>query len=116
MSHAAHDDPSLTTIPDIARDQRVRTAITLDELQNPIVCEALATWERMRQGRRMPSRADMGPRAMRGFLKHAALIQVVDGGQDFRYRVVGDAVIIQQGLALNGITTADLDARIPGYG
>jgi hypothetical protein len=57
-----------------------------------------------------------GPRVMRGFLKHMALIQVIDGGNDFRFRVVGDAVVIQQGMALNGVTTSDLDTRIPGYG
>jgi hypothetical protein len=116
MSHVAQDDPSLITIPDLPREQRVRTAIALDELQNPVVCEALTAWEAARRGRHMPSRANMGPRVMRGFLKHTALIQVVDGGCDFRYRVVGDAVILQQGVALNGMTTADLDARIPGYG
>jgi hypothetical protein len=116
MERASQDDPSLTTVPDVPREQRVRTAITLEELQNPVVCEALAAWERARQGRPMPSRIDMSPRVMRGFLKHTALIQVLDGGRDFRYRVVGDAVIIQQGVALNGMTTTDLDARIPGYG
>ncbi len=116
MSHAAQDDPALTTVPDVSRDQRVRTAIALEELRNPIVCEALAVWQRLRGDKRMPSRADMSPRVMRGFLKHMALIQIVEGGRDFRYRVVGDAVIIQQGVALNEMTTADLDARIPGYG
>ena len=116
MEHATRDDPSLITVPDVSREQRVRTAITLEELRNPVVCEALAVWERLRGEKRMPSRGDMSPRIMRGFLKHAALIQVVDGARDFRYRVVGDAIIIQQGVALNGMTTAELDARIPGYG
>jgi len=62
----------------------------------------------------MPSRAQMTPRVMRSFLKHTALLQVVEGG--FRYRVVGDAVNLQQGIMLQGMTTADLDARLPGYG
>jgi hypothetical protein len=116
MERSGQDDPSLTTVPDVSRDQRVRTAIALDELRNPIVCEALATWRRLCGARKMPSRADMSPRVMRGFLKHMALIQIVEGGRDFRYRVVGDAVIMQQNVPLNGMTTSDLDARIPGYG
>jgi len=115
MQRGTQDDPALTTVPDKqAAQQRVRTAIALGELRNPIVCEALANWQRLRGERRMPSRADMTPRAMRGFLKYTALLQVVDG--DFRFRVVGDAVIVQQSLPLQGITTADIDARIPGYG
>jgi hypothetical protein len=116
MDRATQDDPSLTTVPDAAADTRVRTAIGIEDLRNPVVCEALAAWDRIRADRQMPSRAEMSPRVMRGFLKHMALIQVIDGGNDFRFRVVGDAVVIQQGMALNGVTTSDLDTRIPGYG
>jgi hypothetical protein len=106
MDRATQDDPSLTTVPDAAADTRVRTAIGIEDLRNAVVCEALAAWDRIRADRQMPSRAEMSPRVMRGFLKHMALIQVIDGGTDFRFRVVGDAVVIQQGMALNGVTTS----------
>jgi hypothetical protein len=110
------DDPALKTLPDkTATPQRVRTAIALDELRNPFVREALETWERLRGNRRMPARADMTPRAMKGFLKYMTLAQALDGGH-FRYRISGDQVNIQQGMMLQGLTTADIDTRIAGYG
>jgi len=111
------DDPSLTTLPDAdAAPQRVRTAIALDELRNPVVCQALATWQRLRGDRRMPSRADMTPRAMKGFLKYMTLALALDGGRNFYFRISGDQVNIQQGMVLQGNTTDDIDARVPGYG
>ncbi len=117
MDRGRHDDPALTAVPDRPDgNQRVRTAIALSDLRNPAVCEALETWQRLRGERRMPSRADMSPRVMRGFLKYMALLQVLDEGRDFRFRVAGDAVNLQQGMPLQGMSTADIDARIPGYG
>ena len=42
--------------------------------------------------------------------------QPLDGGRDFRFRVSGDVVNIQQGMVLQGLTTADWDAKLPGFG
>jgi hypothetical protein len=107
----------LTAISDEPEaERRASTSIPLSKLRNPIVCEAFATWQRLCGGRRFPSRADMSPRAMRGFLKNMTLVQVLDGGQDFRYRVSGDAVNLQQGMNLQGVTLTEIDARIPHYG
>ena len=81
-----------------------------------MVREALQTWQRLRGTRRMPSRADMTPRAMKGFLKYMTLAQALDGGRNFYFRVSGYQVNIQQGIVLQGHTTDDIDARIPGFG
>ena len=53
---------------------------------------------------------------MRDFLKYTALIEVLEGGREFRFRVSADAVNLQQGMTLQGMTTADIDLRAPGYG
>jgi hypothetical protein len=117
MARDNPDDPALTTLADKeAQPQRVRTAIALDELRNPVVREALETWLRLRKDRRMPSRADMTPRAMKGFLKYMTLAQALDGGRNFYFRVSGDQVNIQQGMVLQGMTTDEIDTRVPGYG
>jgi hypothetical protein len=111
------DDPALMTLPDKqVTPQRVRTAIALDELRHPVVREALETWQRLRGVRRMPARADMTPRAMKGFLKYMTLAQALDGGRNFYFRVSGDQVNIQQGMMLQGLTTEEIDARIAGFG
>jgi hypothetical protein len=111
------DDPALKTLPDKeATPQRMRTAIGLDELRHPVVQAALETWERLRGERRMPSRADLSPREMKAFLKHVTLAQALDDGRTFYFRISGDQVNIQQGMVLQGLTTREIDARIPGFG
>lgn len=111
-----HGDPILTAMPPGKGGDRARTAIELADLRHPVVCAALAAWQKLRGERRMPSRAEMTPRVMRDFLRYTALIEVLEGGCEFRFRVSADAVNLQQGMMLQGMTTADIDRRAPGYG
>lgn len=116
MQGTRHESPVLTSLSDLPDgERRLPTEIALANLCNPIVCEALEAWKRLAGEKRMPARADMTPRVMRGFLKYMTLVQVLEGG-DFRFRVSGDVINIQQGMPLQGITTSDIDARLPGYG
>jgi hypothetical protein len=117
MRNGRQSDAPLTALPDPrAAEKRASTEIPLDDLRSPVVREALDTWQRLRGERLMPSRADMTPRAMRGFLKHLALLEVLEEGRDFRFRVSGDVVNIQQVMTLQGLSTSDWDARLPGFG
>jgi hypothetical protein len=117
MRNGRQSDAAVTALPDPkAAEKRASTEIPLDELHSPVVRDALDTWTRLRGERRMPSRADMTPRAMRGFLKYLSLLEVIDGGGDFRFRISGDIVNIQQGMVLQGLTTSDWDAKLPGFG
>lgn len=46
-------------------------------------------WQRQRGTRAMPSRSSISPAQLKPQLPHILLADVVDGGADFRYRVVG---------------------------
>jgi hypothetical protein len=46
-------------------------------------------WLEKRGSRSMPSRRDISPAHMKAQLPHILLADVIDGGMDFRYRVVG---------------------------
>ena len=46
-------------------------------------------WENRRGANAMPRRQDIAPSDMRAHLRHVLLADVIDGGQDFRYRLVG---------------------------
>lgn len=48
-----------------------------------------AYWQRQRGTATMPRRKDISPADMRAYLRHVLLADVIDGGADFRYRVVG---------------------------
>ncbi|HWA90027.1 MAG TPA: PAS domain-containing protein [Rhizomicrobium sp.] len=116
MSGGDHGDPVLTAMPPGKGRDRARTGIAIEDLKHPIVCEAYRVWNGLRGDTAMPARAAMTPKAMRGFLKYLALVEVLDGGREFRFRVSGDVVNVQQGMPLQGMTTADIDKRAPGYG
>jgi hypothetical protein len=93
-----------------------RNEIALAEIQNPTVRKALDVWERVRDGRAMPSRADMSPRALIGLLSNTAVVRVIDDGEDFEFRIVGDQIRVQQGAPLQGKRMNEVQAMLPGYG
>jgi hypothetical protein len=92
------------------------TSICPDDLRQPSTRDAYAAWLGARGERRMPSRADMSPRVMRKFLNYVALVELVDGGRDFRFRVVGDGIATKQKLPLIGKTLAEVDRMVPDFG
>jgi hypothetical protein len=57
-----------------------------------IVKDALSYWESLCRGRTTPLRSDFDPIDIPNLLPHIMLFDVIDGGQDFRYRVIGGAI------------------------
>jgi|HigsolmetaAR201D_1030396.scaffolds.fasta_scaffold53529_2 Uncharacterized protein conserved in bacteria len=51
-----------------------------------------AFWDRCRAGRVMPLRRDIDVLDLRPWLGHLMLIDVIDGGADYRYRVYGSVI------------------------
>ncbi|MGN6150286.1 MAG: PAS domain-containing protein [Rhizomicrobium sp.] len=98
------------------RLSRPRHGIVLPEIENPLVQKALSIWENARGARTMPSRADMSPRLMAGLLRNTVLVRVIGAGEEFEFRIVGDAIVQAQGASLQGMTMAQIDLVLPGYG
>ncbi|HXC54654.1 MAG TPA: PAS domain-containing protein [Rhizomicrobium sp.] len=51
-----------------------------------------AYWEQKRGGRAMPSRADISPAQLKDHLGWVMILDVLPGGRDFRYRLIGTLV------------------------
>ncbi|HYM30423.1 MAG TPA: PAS domain-containing protein [Candidatus Cybelea sp.] len=68
----------------------------IDKPALPIIQELVDYWEKKRAGRMAPSRAEIDPAELKAHLPHIHLIDVIDGGADFRYRLVGTSIV--QGL------------------
>ncbi len=62
------------------------------ELKHPTLAFLHGYWEAKRSGREMPSRADIGPAEMREHLGWICMLDVLDGGADFRYRLIGTMI------------------------
>ncbi len=54
-----------------------------------VLASVRAYWERRRGPRAMPGRRDIVPSDLKAHLPHILLADVIDGGRDFRYRLVG---------------------------
>jgi hypothetical protein len=65
-------------------------------------------WCDKRGDRAMPSRSDIDPVEMRPLLPHLMLLDVVDGGRDFRYRLVGTEIERNFGPPLTGRLIGDV--------
>lgn len=71
--------------------------------------EALeAYWVGIRGDDPFPPRERLDPAEIRGFLPHIALVDVLDDPRDFRYRLMGEAVIAENARSLKGHTVSEL--------
>lgn len=68
----------------------------------------LEYWSAKREGRRMPSRADIDPAEIRDILPHIVLLDVQQDPLDFRYRLIGAAVEARLGRFCNGMWMSEM--------
>lgn len=71
-----------------------------------------AYWAARRRDGRLPSRADIDPLEMRRWLGNLMLLDVLDGGADFRYRLYGTVLRVYFEAELTGRTVRGSEARI----
>lgn len=64
--------------------------VPLDDLQNPLLRQAVAYWRSVCGTRRFPAREDLDPRELAPLRSHMILIKVLNNGADFEYRFVGE--------------------------
>ena len=95
---------------------RTHHRIEIGEIQNPLLRKGLDLWARMRGYRRFPARSDLSPRDMASLLRNTALVRVLKGGEEYEFRIVGDAIVQAQWASLQGLTMREVDSKLPGYG
>jgi hypothetical protein len=73
-----------------------------DYRSDPVLGQVLDYWDSRRAGRAMPTRRDIDPIEIRQALPHLQIIELVDGGARFRYRLVGTALVTAFGKEYTG--------------
>ncbi|WP_020594174.1 PAS domain-containing protein [Kiloniella laminariae] len=65
-------------------------------------------WEATRAGRFAPMPTDVDPFALRPVLGRVTVLDVLDGGEDFRYRLYGSAIMNEPGKDLTGQLVSEI--------
>ena len=73
-----------------------------DYSSDPVLAKTLAYWRAKRRARSMPSRRDIDPTEIGPLLSHLQLIEVVDGGIRYRYRLAGTSLVTAFGREYTG--------------
>jgi hypothetical protein len=78
--------------------------------------ELMRYWDTKRGNRRFPRRADIDPLELRSHLGHLFLIDVLPGGEDYRFRLLGSAMTQRYGRDSTGKTISEAYAAAPEIG
>ena len=108
--------PSLAPAPHEIPAKTFVETITLDQLDSPVVRLGANYWRSLRNGRNLPGREALSPRDMAAVLRNMVLVKVLDGGDDFEYRIVGDAQVCAYGIPLQGQRLSSIAAAAPRFG
>lgn len=87
--------------------------LSLDQVESAPARRGIAIWHSLRGKRRFPSRKDLKPREIASIMQHMSLIKVINGGEDFENRFVGDAVVRAHEVPIEHRRFSDIAADTP---
>lgn len=105
---------SLKTAQKFIPDYTAFQFVAPETLEATPIRIGLEYWCNRRGSRRFPSRADIHPRDFSAALQHMSLIKV--DGDDFIYRIVGDAVVRAYDIPIQNRRLSDIVYDEPGFG
>jgi hypothetical protein len=85
----------------------------IDEPSFVSIRDLMAYWQGKCAGRVMPRRADIDPVDIPSHLRDVFLLDVLDGGKDFRYRLIGTRIVAGMGRDATGRRITELYRRQP---
>jgi hypothetical protein len=85
--------------------------LSLDEIESPTLRQVALYWSQLRGDRKFPSRHDFNPRNLKGLLRHITLIKVLNDGEDYQFRVLGDVQVQAYGENFTGMTLSEIGKR-----
>jgi hypothetical protein len=77
------------------------------------LCDLLGYWQQKCAGRAMPRRADIDPVEIPSHLGDVFMLDVLQDGADFRYRLIGTRIVHGMGRDATGRTVSELYRRQP---
>lgn len=75
---------------------------SIDDAESSVIRDGIAYWHTLRGGRRFPDRAQVTLRGLGRLARYAILVRVIDGGNDYEYRFVGNVPVSAIGVDFQG--------------
>ncbi len=88
----------------------------VDQAVSHFVKLGVAYWRSLCGQRRFPARADMTLRGAAAILPYSVIVKVIDGGDDFEYRFVGEAQRQAFKASFKGLRVSQIEAAVPQLG
>lgn len=104
-------DPQIDGCP----RKRTSKCIPLSEVDSAILLDGIALWRSLSEGRKFPSRSAITPRVLKPLLRNTTLVRVVNGGEDYEYRIVGDAYVLAHGVSFQNKRWSETAGLLPDY-
>ncbi len=95
--------------------KRVSRCIPLPEVDSSVLIKGITIWQNLSGERPFPRRSQITPHVLKTLLRSTSLIRVVDGGNDYEYRIVGDAFVMAHGVSFQGMSWSETQNLTPGY-
>ncbi len=83
-----------------------------EKIDSPLELSFRNYWEMQRAGRSIPERAQFTPESLFPWLGHILIVDVIDGGRDFFYRIVGTEIVSAAGRDLSRKYVSECDYDI----
>jgi hypothetical protein len=87
---------------------KVQLEVDPSALESPALEFLRSYWNGKCGTRTLPSRSDLKPSELKRYLDSLSMVDVIDGGREFRYRLVGTAVTQYFFIDPTGKTTAEV--------
>ena len=84
-----------------------RVVVDPPTIEEPLLHAVREYWRGKCRGRAIPARADLDALEMRPFMGSMFLIDVIDGGRDFRFRLIGTQLVERFGRDSTGKSFSD---------
>ena len=87
--------------------------LSLDQVDGMHALRGIAVWHIQRGSRRFPSRRDLDFRDIASILPYMSLVMVINGGEDFENRFVGDVVVRAHDVPIRHRRFSEVAADMP---
>jgi hypothetical protein len=111
-AHAPLAEGSLGRMPEKTSVE----AIALADIESPEVAMIAAAWQKWRGLHAVPARETLSLRDLGRAATHVSLARVVGEGEDYEFRIIGDAHVRAYGTSYQNRFVSDVIAASPRFG